>query len=75
MKNIKRKLNSYEHNTFLLSLLFTIPPSLWRRARYFILTYIATLSICCRRRPTVQPALFWLLIHKVSELHTTHHSR
>ena len=28
------------------------------------------------RRPTVQPALFWLLIHEVSKLHTTtHHSR
>jgi len=58
---------------------FTIPPSLWRLTRYFILSYTTTLSICCRRRPTVQPALFWLLIILevfFSRSHTaTHHNR
>ena len=64
------------YTSFSFSLIHDTTPSLWRLTRYFILTYIATLSICCRRRLAVQPALFWLLIHAVSKSHTTtHHSR
>jgi len=51
------KPNFCMESDFFPSLLYTIPPSLWRLSRYFILTEIATFSICYRRRPTVQPAL------------------
>ena len=67
--------NIYCERRFFSSVLFTIPPSRWRLTRHFILTKTARLSICCRRRPAVEPALFWLLIREVSKSHTTtHHS-